>query len=113
MFDGDGQPEGLKLADVDMNFWYAIFGPKGMPDAVKAKISKAVERVMSDPKVRERLAKLDIEPSYAPGVRHLCKTRIALACANRLTFRPVLLSLPPDKNATNVSHDYLASIQRT
>jgi tripartite-type tricarboxylate transporter receptor subunit TctC len=58
---------GLKLADVDLNFWYAIFGPKGMPDAVKARISKAFAQVMSDPKVRERLAKLDIEPAYMPA----------------------------------------------
>src|SRR5262249_37793301 len=58
---------GVKTADVDLSFWYAIFGPKGMPADVKAKLAKAVEKVMSDPKVRERLAKLDIEPSYAPG----------------------------------------------
>jgi tripartite-type tricarboxylate transporter receptor subunit TctC len=58
---------GVKTADVDLSFWYAIFGPKGMPADVKAKLAKAVEKVMSDPKVRERLAKLDIEPSYADG----------------------------------------------
>jgi tripartite-type tricarboxylate transporter receptor subunit TctC len=58
---------GVKTADVDLSFWYAIFGPKGMPAPVKDKLAKAVEKVMSDPKVRERLAKLDIEPSYAAG----------------------------------------------
>jgi tripartite-type tricarboxylate transporter receptor subunit TctC len=58
---------GVKTADVDLSFWYAIFGPKGVPADVKAKLAKAVEKVMSDPKVRERLAKLDIEPSYAGG----------------------------------------------
>jgi tripartite-type tricarboxylate transporter receptor subunit TctC len=58
---------GVKTADVDLSFWYAIFGPKGMPAPVKARLAKAVEKVMSDPKVRERLAKLDIEPSYAGG----------------------------------------------
>jgi tripartite-type tricarboxylate transporter receptor subunit TctC len=58
---------GVKTADVDLSFWYAIFGPKGMPADVKARLAKAVEKVMSDPKVRERLAKLDIEPSYASG----------------------------------------------
>jgi tripartite-type tricarboxylate transporter receptor subunit TctC len=57
----------VKTADVDLSFWYAIFGPKGMPAPVKDKLAKAVEKVMSDPKVRERLAKLDIEPSYAGG----------------------------------------------
>jgi tripartite-type tricarboxylate transporter receptor subunit TctC len=58
---------GVKTADVDLSFWYAIFGPRGLPDDVKAKLAKAVEKVTSDPKVRERLAKLDIEPSYAGG----------------------------------------------
>jgi tripartite-type tricarboxylate transporter receptor subunit TctC len=58
---------GVKTADVDLSFWYAIFGPKGLPEPVKAKLSKAVESVMSNPRVRERLAKLDIEPTYAPG----------------------------------------------
>ena len=58
---------GVKTADVDLGFWYAMFGPKGMPDDVKAKLDKAVRAVMSDPKVRERLAKLDIEPAYAPA----------------------------------------------
>jgi tripartite-type tricarboxylate transporter receptor subunit TctC len=58
---------GVKTADVDLSFWYAIFGPKGMPADVKTKLAKAVEKVMRDPKVRERLAKLDIEPSYAPA----------------------------------------------
>ncbi len=58
---------GLKTADVDLRFWYAIFGPKGIPADVKAKLSRAVQRVMNDPKVRERLAKLDIEPDYEPA----------------------------------------------
>ena len=58
---------GIKTADLDLAFWYAIFGPKGMPAAVKAKLDAAVQSVMSNPKVRERLAKLDIEPTYAPA----------------------------------------------
>jgi tripartite-type tricarboxylate transporter receptor subunit TctC len=58
---------GVSHADVDLRFWYGIFGPKGIPEAAKAKLNKAVAGVMSDPKVRERLAKLDITPDYAPG----------------------------------------------
>jgi tripartite-type tricarboxylate transporter receptor subunit TctC len=58
---------GVNHADVDLRFWYGIFGPKGMPDAAKAKLDKAVATVMSEAKVRERLAKLDIAPEYAPG----------------------------------------------
>jgi tripartite-type tricarboxylate transporter receptor subunit TctC len=58
---------GIKTADVDLSFWYAIFGPKGMPEAVRAKLSNAVRHVMSGPKRRERLANLDIDPGYAPA----------------------------------------------
>jgi len=58
---------GVSHADVDLRFWYGIFGPKGIPEAAKAKLDKAVATVMADPKVRERLAKLDITPDYAPG----------------------------------------------
>jgi tripartite-type tricarboxylate transporter receptor subunit TctC len=38
-----------------------------MPDAVKAKLETAMSTVMSDPRVRERLAKLDITPDFAPA----------------------------------------------
>ena len=58
---------GVAHADVDLRFWYGLFGPKGIPEPAKAKLDKAVATVMADPKVRERLAKLDITPEYAPG----------------------------------------------
>jgi tripartite-type tricarboxylate transporter receptor subunit TctC len=58
---------GVKTADVDLRFWFAVFGPKGMPDVVKAKLDKAISTTLSHPRVRERLAKLDIEPAYEPG----------------------------------------------
>jgi len=58
---------GVKGADVDLRFWFGLFGPKGMPDAVKARLEKASATVMSDPRLRERLANLDIAPDFAPG----------------------------------------------
>jgi tripartite-type tricarboxylate transporter receptor subunit TctC len=58
---------GVKTADVDLRFWFAVFGPKGIPDTVKAKLDKAIATTLSHPRVRERLAKLDIDPAYAPG----------------------------------------------
>ena len=58
---------GVTHADVDLRFWYGIFGPKGIPEAPKAKLERAVAAVMDDPKVRERLARLDITPEFAPG----------------------------------------------
>jgi tripartite-type tricarboxylate transporter receptor subunit TctC len=58
---------GVSHADVDLRFWYGVFGPKGIPEAARAKLDRAVATVMAEPKVRERLAKLDITPEYAPG----------------------------------------------
>jgi tripartite-type tricarboxylate transporter receptor subunit TctC len=58
---------GVKTADVDLGFWFGIFAPKGVPDAVKAKLDQAVAATMSHPRVRERVAKLEIEPAHAPA----------------------------------------------
>lgn len=58
---------GVKTADVDLRFWFGLFGPKGIPAPVKAKLEKAVATVMAKPTVRARLAALDIEPGYEPG----------------------------------------------
>jgi tripartite-type tricarboxylate transporter receptor subunit TctC len=61
------QEAGVPSADVELRFWFAIFGPKGLPEPVKAKLYQAVSKVMSDPAVRERLAKLDITPDIISG----------------------------------------------
>jgi len=61
------QEAGVAKADVELTFWFALFGPKGMPDAVKAKLSDAVGKVMNDPHVKERLGKLDITPEVLSG----------------------------------------------
>jgi tripartite-type tricarboxylate transporter receptor subunit TctC len=54
-------------ADVELRFWFGIFGPKGMPDPVKAKLESAISAVMSDQRLRDRLANLDITSDFAPG----------------------------------------------
>jgi tripartite-type tricarboxylate transporter receptor subunit TctC len=58
---------GIKHADVDLRFWFGVFGPKGLPAEVKAKVEKAVERTLASPTVRERLAVLDLTPDFRPG----------------------------------------------
>lgn len=58
---------GVKGADVELRFWFGLFGPRGISDTVKAKLEKASAAVMSDAHVRERLANLDIAPDFAPG----------------------------------------------
>jgi len=61
------QEAGVSPADVELRFWFAIFGPKGLPAAVKTKVSQAVGKVMGDHAVVERLAKLDITPAVIDG----------------------------------------------
>ena len=34
---------GIKHADVDLRFWFAVFGPKGLPAEVTAKLQKAIQ----------------------------------------------------------------------
>src|SRR4051794_24555257 len=45
------QEAGVPKADVELRFWFAIFGPKGMPAPVKDKLSQALTKVMTNPKV--------------------------------------------------------------
>jgi tripartite-type tricarboxylate transporter receptor subunit TctC len=75
---------GVKGADVELRFWFGLFGPKGMPDAVKAKLEKASATVMSDLHVRERLANLDIAPDFAPGP--VLRTRLESEIRNWTKF---------------------------
>jgi tripartite-type tricarboxylate transporter receptor subunit TctC len=58
---------GIKTADVALEFWWGIFAPKGTPEPVKAKIEKAIQATMANPAVRERLIRVDTDPSFAPG----------------------------------------------
>jgi tripartite-type tricarboxylate transporter receptor subunit TctC len=75
---------GVKTADVDLRFWFGLFAPRGVPDAVKAKLDKAVSTTLSNPQVRERLANLDIEPAYAGG--GALKTKLENEIANWTKF---------------------------
>jgi tripartite-type tricarboxylate transporter receptor subunit TctC len=75
---------GVKTADVDLRFWFGIFAPKGIPDAVKAKLDKAIATTLASAQVRERLAKLDIEPAYAPG--SVLKPKLESEIANWTKF---------------------------
>jgi tripartite-type tricarboxylate transporter receptor subunit TctC len=58
---------GVTTADVELRFWWGIFAPAGIPDAVNAKLNGAFSAVLADPQMHARLAKLDIDPAYAPA----------------------------------------------
>lgn len=42
--------------------WFGMYGPKGMPADLVARINTAVNQALQDPDVKERLARLGIEP---------------------------------------------------
>jgi tripartite-type tricarboxylate transporter receptor subunit TctC len=75
---------GVKTADVELRFWWGIFAPAGIPDAVRAKLDRAIAAVLADPSVRARLAKLDIEPAYAPA--EVLQARLVKDVANWSKF---------------------------
>jgi tripartite-type tricarboxylate transporter receptor subunit TctC len=58
---------GVKPADVELRFWFGLFGPKNIPEAAKGKLEKAIATIMSDTKLREKLAVVDITPDFAPA----------------------------------------------
>ncbi len=61
------EESGIKHADVDLRFWFSVFGPKGLPADVIEKLQKAIQIALADPQLSERLKSLDITPEYGPG----------------------------------------------
>jgi tripartite-type tricarboxylate transporter receptor subunit TctC len=61
------QEAGVAKADVELRFWFAVFGPKGLPEPIKNKVAQVFAKVLKDPAVDERLAKLDITPDVISG----------------------------------------------
>ena len=61
------EESGIKHADVDLRFWFSVFGPKGLPADVIGKLQQAIQTALADPKLAERLKSLDITLEYGPG----------------------------------------------
>lgn len=61
------EESGIKHADVDLRFWFSVFGPKDLPADVTAKLQKAIQTALADPQLSERLKSLDITPEYGAG----------------------------------------------
>ena len=68
MPDVPALPElGHKFADVDLEFWWGLFVPKGVPEPIRAKLERALQDTMANPAVRERLLKVGNDPSFGTG----------------------------------------------
>jgi len=46
------------VPDVELTFWHGLWGPKGLPKDVVAKLNAAVKTAFADPAVKERFASL-------------------------------------------------------
>jgi len=80
MPDVPALPElGYKFAEVDLDFWWGLFVPKGTPEPIKAKLEKALQTAMANPAVRERLLKVGTEPSFAPAAALTAKLQREIA----------------------------------
>ncbi len=78
------EESGVKHADVDLRFWFSIFGPKGLPADVTAKLQKAVQTALADPQLSERLKSLDISPEY--GASPVLRARVLSDVKNWRSF---------------------------
>ena len=75
---------GVKPADVELRFWFGIFAPRGLPNAVKARLEQAISTALADPQLRERLSRLDITPDFASG--SVLRTRLENEIKNWTRF---------------------------
>lgn len=57
------------LPDVQMETWFGLAGPPGMPPAVVARLTGALAEVVKQPAFRERLAKIGCAVDFKPGDR--------------------------------------------
>jgi tripartite-type tricarboxylate transporter receptor subunit TctC len=48
------------VPNYDVTTWYGLYGPKGMPPAVVAKLNKALNEILLEPETRDRLSKTGV-----------------------------------------------------
>lgn len=75
---------GIKHADAELEFWFGLFGPKALPNAVKERVEKAIKVVVGDPEIKAKLLALDISPQYMSGSD--LDVKLATEIANWKTF---------------------------
>jgi tripartite-type tricarboxylate transporter receptor subunit TctC len=54
-----------KVKGYSGNLWVALFGPRGMPQAVEKQLQEAMSRIMSQPETRVALAAQGVEVSHS------------------------------------------------
>lgn len=56
----------LNLAAAEIEGWFVVLGPAGVPDAVVQRLNSAVNKVLATPATAEKLATLGAEPLIGP-----------------------------------------------
>ncbi len=51
------------LPGFESNTWFGLYGPKALPPELVARINTAANQALADPEVRDKLARLGIEPT--------------------------------------------------
>jgi tripartite-type tricarboxylate transporter receptor subunit TctC len=65
----------LGLPDVEIEGWFVVLGPAGVPDAVVKRLNASVNKVLATPATAEKLAQLGADP--LPGAPQAVATIIA------------------------------------
>jgi tripartite-type tricarboxylate transporter receptor subunit TctC len=59
--------------DVEIVLWQGVFGPKGMPADVVAKLSDAFAKTLAEPEIQEKIRALGIEPIFLDADAYAAK----------------------------------------
>jgi tripartite-type tricarboxylate transporter receptor subunit TctC len=52
------------FSDFEVLAWFALFAPRGTPDAVIDRLSSEIEKIVKRPEIREKMAALGAEPRF-------------------------------------------------
>jgi len=80
------------LPGFESNTWFGLYGPKGLPADVVARVNKAANEALADPQLREKLSSLGIEPTQSTADQ-LAK----LAAADTAKWKQIII----DRKITN------------
>lgn len=65
--------------------WFGLYGPKGVPADIVNRLSEAVNQALQDPSVKDRLARLGIEPAGGTPAQFA-----AMANADRAKWKKII-----------------------
>jgi tripartite-type tricarboxylate transporter receptor subunit TctC len=55
------------LPGFDLENWFAVIGPRGLPEAVTARLNQAIRTALAEPQLRERLITAGVAPWTRPN----------------------------------------------